>query len=98
MMRIYQIDRLQCKQELVTMMIRGRTLREMVEVAASHGERCSKSSVDRYLKGKFIEGRIFEDGSVELKEKEGHQVRVTRYPPSLDKNAQPDIYLLRADD
>lgn len=97
-MRIYQVDRLLCKQELVTMIIRGHTLRDMVEFVARRGERCSKSSIERYLKGKFIEGRIFEDGSVELKEKEGHQVRVTRYPPELDENAQPDIYLHRTGD
>lgn len=97
-MRIYQVDRLQCKQELVTMIIRGHTLREMVEVVDSHGERCSKSSIDRYIKGKFIEGHIFEDGSVELKEKEGRQVRVTRYPSRPNKNAQPEICLLHVDD
>lgn len=96
-MRIYQVDRLLCKQGLVTMIIRGHTLREMVEFVAKCGERCSKSSIDRYLKCKFIEGRIFEDGSVELKEKEGHQVKLTRYPPSPDKNAQPEIRLQRAE-
>ena len=46
----------------------------------------------------FIEGRILGDGIVELKEKEGCQIRVTRYPSILDKNAQPEIFLLRADD
>lgn len=80
------------------MIIQGHTLREMAEFVARRGEKCSKSSIDCYLKGKFIEGRILGDGFVELKEKEGCQIRVTRYPSILDKNAQPEIFLLRADD
>lgn len=95
-MRIYQIDRLNCKRELVMMIIKGNTLREMVEFATKRNEQCSKSAIDRYIKCKFIEGRINEDSSVEIKEKEGHQVRVTKYPSETSGRTQPEIHLLNS--
>lgn len=95
-MKSFQVDRLRCKRELVTMIIQGSTLREMVELVSEHGEQCSKSAVDRYLKAKLIEGCIYQDGSVEIKEKEGYQVRMTKYPPKKNEHAQPEIKLIRS--
>lgn len=92
-MRAFQVDRLKCKRELVMMIVQGHTLREMVEFVESHGERCSKSSIDRYLKCRFAEGHIFEDGSLVLTEKEGRQVKVTRYPPHQSANNRINISL-----
>jgi hypothetical protein len=40
-MRIFQIDRLNCKRELVMMIIKGSTLSEMVEFITKRDEQCS---------------------------------------------------------
>lgn len=93
-MAIYQIDRLQCKRELIMMLIQGHTLREMAEFVARQGEQCTKSSIDRYLKQKFIDGHIFKDGSIELIEKEGERVKVTRFPPDGIDGSQVEVSLL----
>lgn len=97
-MAVFQVDRLACKRELVSMIIRGSTLREAVEYAASRGDQCSKSAVDRYIKGKLIEGHIYENGAMELREKEGRHVRVTKYPPANNSDGQAEIRLLPADE
>ncbi|MBE6950427.1 MAG: hypothetical protein E7451_03730 [Ruminococcaceae bacterium] len=78
-MRMFQVDRLKCKPELVAMLIQGYTLHEIAEFVNQRGEVCSQSSIDRYLKRKLIEGRIYTDGSIEIKEREGHQTRAIRY-------------------
>lgn len=54
-MRMFQVDRLKCKPELVAMLIQGYTLHEIAEFVNQRGEVCSKSSIDRYLKRKLIE-------------------------------------------
>lgn len=78
-MSIFQVDRLTCKKEVVKMIITGHPLHKMVEMILAHGERCSKSSLNRYMNEKFVAGYIYEDGSVEVKEKNGARLRVTRY-------------------
>lgn len=92
-MRSFQVDRLKCKPELVVMLIQGSTLREITEFVSQRGEVCSKSSIDRYRKSKLIEGRISANGNVEIKEREGHQLRVTRYSPQGSAYVQIDVKL-----
>ena len=92
-MAVFQLDKLSCKKEVVTMIIQGHTLKDISDFISSRGEQCSKSSIDRYIKYKFIEGCIYSDGSMEVKEKEGHQVRLTKYPPTESCGKQAEIRL-----
>lgn len=91
---MFQIDKLACKREVVIMIIRGCTLAEIVEAIARHGEKCSKSSVYRYIAHKLIGGHINADGSIEAKERERHQIRTIKYPSDANADDAVDIEFL----
>jgi len=92
-MAIFKIDKLKSKKEVVSMIIRGNTLKEITNYIKSNGEMCSKSSIDRYIKQKFIEGHIYANGMVMVKEKEGHLIREIKYPSIESENENVEIVI-----
>ena len=92
-MAVFKIDKLINKKEVVSMIIKGHTLIEITNYIKSCGETCSKSSIDRYIKQKFIEGHIYSDGMVMIKEKEGNLIREIKYPSIKSKNENVEIVI-----
>ncbi len=92
---MFQIDKLSCKKEVVTMIIRGSELPEIVKAITHHGEKCSKSALHRYITHKLIHGQINTDGSIEVREGEGHQIRTIKYPSDPNINAAVTLEILR---
>ena len=73
---ISSVEKLKCYDEVVRMlMMRRHTLNEIVRYIESRGERCSKSSLDRYRNRKLRIGKVKDDGSFEVIEKTGRVIR-----------------------
>jgi len=73
---ISSVERLNCYEEVVRMLVlRRHTLGEIVKYIESRGERCSKSSLDRYRNSKLRIGMVKNDGSFEVVEETGRVIR-----------------------
>ncbi|MCC5912219.1 MAG: hypothetical protein JJT76_17530 [Clostridiaceae bacterium] len=82
--RRFKIDGLRCKKVVIQMIIERETCTEISEAISSLGESCSPAAVDRYRRNKFVQGTINADRTIELVERQGNLLKVTKYPAGED--------------